>query len=131
LIVLRGDSAFYSRKVITTCRRAQVRFSVTIRVDKKVKRSIEAIPADAWVGIEYPQPVWDDQQQRFVSRAQIVETRYTAFEGTRDEVTARLIVRRIPTSTAAARTADMTPAWLRRRRRVWCDKEADRIGCWA
>ena len=95
-IVVRADSAFYSRKVIGACRRARVRFSVTIRVDKKVRRTIEAIPPDAWVEIEYPQPVWDDEQRRFISRAQIAETRYTAFENTPDEVTARLIVRRIP-----------------------------------
>jgi hypothetical protein len=113
LIVLRGDSAFYSRKVIAACRRAQVRFSITIRVDKKVKRSIEAIPADAWVEIEYPQPVWDDQQQRFVSRAQIAETRYTAFEGTPDEVTARLIVRRIPdlNRTTLHGQGELFPVW--------------------
>jgi hypothetical protein len=95
-IVLRADSAFYSRKVIGACRRAGVRFSVTIRVDKKVRAAIAAIPDQAWVEIEYPQPVWDDDQQRFVSRAQIAGTSYTAFQGTRDEVTARLIVRRIP-----------------------------------
>jgi hypothetical protein len=113
LIVLRGDSAFYSRKVITTCRRSQIQFSITIRVDKKVKRCIEAIPADAWVEIEYPQPVWDEQQQRFVSRAQIAETRYTAFEGTRDEVTARLIVRRIPdlNRTALDGQGELFPVW--------------------
>jgi hypothetical protein len=73
-----------------------VRFSVTIRVDKKVRTTIEAIPADAWVEIEYPQPVWDEAQQRFISRAHIAEIAYTAFENTPDEVTARLIVRRIP-----------------------------------
>jgi len=29
------------------------------------------------VEIEYPQPVWDDEQQRFISRAQIAEITYT------------------------------------------------------
>jgi hypothetical protein len=95
-IVVRADSAFYSRKVITACRRAGVRFSITIRVDKKVRAAIETIPAEAWTEISYPQPVWDDEQQRFISRAQIAEVAYTAFAGTRDEVTARLIARRVP-----------------------------------
>jgi hypothetical protein len=95
-IVVRADSAFYSRKVVTACRRARVRFSITIGVDRKVRRAIEAIPTDAWVEIEYPQPVWDEQQQRFISRAHIAEISYTAFEGSRFEVTARLIVRRVP-----------------------------------
>jgi hypothetical protein len=95
-IVVRADSAFYSRTVITACRRARVRFSITVRVDAKVRRAIAAIGEDAWTEIRYPQPVWDDDQQRFISRAQIAETTYTAFEGTRHEVTARLIVRRVP-----------------------------------
>jgi hypothetical protein len=95
-IMVRADSAFYARKVIAACRRARVRYSVTIRVDAKVRRAIEAISEDAWVEIAYPQPIWDDEQQRWVSRAQIAETGYTAFEDTRDQVTARLIVRRIP-----------------------------------
>jgi len=95
-IVLRGDSAFYSKKVIAACQRAGVRFSVTVRMDKKITRTIETIPQDAWVEIEYTQPVWDEEQQRFVSRAQIAETRYTAFEDTNQAVTPRLIVRRIP-----------------------------------
>jgi hypothetical protein len=72
-IVMRADSAFYSPKVIAAARRGGARFSVTVRVDKKVTRAIEAIPADAWVEIQYPQPVWDEDQQRFVSCAQIAE----------------------------------------------------------
>jgi len=95
-IVVRADSAFYGRKVIAACRRAGVRFSVTVRMDAKLRRAIDAIPADAWVEIEYPHPVWDDEQQRFISRAQIAETTYTGFEDTKDAVTARLIARRIP-----------------------------------
>jgi hypothetical protein len=95
-IVVRADSAFYSRKVIAACRRAQVRFSVTVRMDAKIGKAIDEIPAHAWIEIEYPQPVWDDEQQRFISRAQIAETTYTAFEDTPEAVTARLIARRIP-----------------------------------
>ncbi|WP_345145100.1 transposase, partial [Dactylosporangium darangshiense] len=39
-IVVRADSAFYSRAVIGACRRARVRFSVTVRVDAKVRTAI-------------------------------------------------------------------------------------------
>jgi hypothetical protein len=98
-IVVRADSAFYSRTVIAACRRAQVRFSITVRIEAKIRAAIAAIDEDAWVEIAYPQPVWDDEQQRFISRAQIAETTYTAFEGTRHEVTARLIARRVPDHT--------------------------------
>jgi Transposase DDE domain group 1 len=95
-VVVRADSAFYTKKVIAACRRATVRFSVTIRIDKKVKAAIATIPDGAWVEIKYPQPVWDEEQGRFISRAQIAEIRYTAFAGTRWAVEARLIVRRVP-----------------------------------
>ena len=112
-IVLRADSAFYSRKVIAAARRSGIRFSVTIRVDKKVRRTIEAIPTDAWIEIKYPHPVWDDEQQRFVSRAQIAEIAYTAFANTPAEVTARLIVRRIPdlNKTAVDAQGELFPVW--------------------
>jgi hypothetical protein len=95
-LVVRADSAFYSKKFIAACRRAKARFSVTIPVSKKVRAAIATIGDDAWVEITYPHPVWDEDQQRFISRAQIAETTYTAFAGTRWQVTARLIVRRVP-----------------------------------
>ena len=112
-IVVRADAAFYAKKVIAACRRARVRFSVTIRIDRKVRTTIEAIPEHAWVEIQYPQPIWDDDQQRWVSRAQIAETGYTAFDGTRDAVTARLIVRRVPdlTKTQIDGQGELFPVW--------------------
>jgi hypothetical protein len=94
-LVVRADSAFFSKKFIAACRRGKVRFSVTIPMTEKVKAAIATIPDDAWVEITYPQPVWDDDQQRFISRAHIAQTTYTAFTG-RWQVTARLIVRRVP-----------------------------------
>jgi DDE family transposase len=94
-LIVRTDSAFYGRKLVATCRRAGARFSVTIPLNAKVKATIDTLPDDGWVEITYPQPIWDEDQQRFVSRAQIAETTYTAFTG-RWQVTARLIVRRIP-----------------------------------
>ena len=39
--------------------------------------------------------MWDEDAGRWISDAQIAETIYTAFAGTRYQVTARLIVRRI------------------------------------
>jgi hypothetical protein len=94
-IVVRADSAFYAKTVITTCRRRRVRFSVTTRIDAKIRTACESIAEHEWIDIKYPQAVWDEDQQRWISDAQIAETCYTAFAGTRHEVTARLIVRRI------------------------------------
>jgi hypothetical protein len=111
-LVVRADSAFYSRKFIATCHRADVRFSVTIPLNAKVKAAITTIPDDTWVEISYPHPIWDDDQQRFVSRAQLAETTYTAFSG-RWRVTARLIVRRIPDlrRSVTAEQGVLFPVW--------------------
>jgi hypothetical protein len=95
-IVVRADSAFYAKTVIAACRRHRVRFSVTTRIDAKIRAACDSIPEAAWVHIRYPQAIYDEDTGRWISDAQIAETRYTAFEGTRHQVTARLIVRRIP-----------------------------------
>ena len=78
----RADSAFYSRAFIDACRRANARFSVTVRQDTAVKKAIAAIPADAWT----PIPYWLD------GGADVAETTYT-FAGTKHAVDVRLIVR--------------------------------------
>jgi hypothetical protein len=109
----RHDSAFYQGKFIAACLRGGVRFSVTVRINPKVARTITTIPDDAWVEITYPNPIWEEDQQRFVSRAQIAETTYTAFEDTPHEVTARLIVRRIPdlNKTATGDQGELFTVW--------------------
>jgi hypothetical protein len=94
-IVVRADSAFYARTVITGCRRRKVRFSITCRIDAKIRAACESIGEDRWTCIKYPQAVWDEDAGRWISDAQNAETVYTAFAGTRHQVTARLIVRRI------------------------------------
>ena len=94
-IIVRGDSAFYAGRVITACRRGGARFSVTVKLDKKLRAAIAAIPDDKWVAIRYPQAVWDEDEGRWISDAEIAEISYTAFAGTCHEVTARLIVRRV------------------------------------
>ena len=94
-IVVRADSAFYTKTVITTCRRRKVRFSVTTRIDAKIRAACDSIAESEWIDIQYPQAVYDEDTGRWISDAQIAETTYTAFAGTRHQVTARLIVRRI------------------------------------
>lgn len=94
-IVVRADSAFYAKTVIGVCRRRGVRFSVTTRIDAKIRTACAGIAEDQWVDIKYPQAVWDEDEQRWISDAQIAETTYTAFAGSRHAVTARLIVRRV------------------------------------
>ena len=89
LITVRADSAFYSRAMLTTARKLDVRFSITARQDKRVRAAIDAIPEQAWT----PIPYWSSTPE--VSGADVAETTYTSFAGTKDAVEVRLIVRRV------------------------------------
>ena len=112
-IVVRADSAFYGKAVIGACRRNRVRFSITTRIDDKIRAACQGIPDAQWIDIKYPQAVWDDDEQRWISDAQIAETSYTAFAGTRHAVTARLIVRRVKRldQGQVAGQGELLPAW--------------------
>ena len=97
LVLLRADSGFYGHATVAAARRAGARFSVTARMDPAVTRAIAAIPASAWTPIRYPNAVWDEEEQRWVSDAEVAEIAFTAFTSRRkaDHVTARLVVRRV------------------------------------
>jgi hypothetical protein len=95
-IVVRLDGGFYNAKVIDACRRADVRFSVTCRNDSKIRAAVAAIPDTAWTAIPYWSSHLDpDTGQVVDSHADIAETTYTAFAGSKQPVTARLAVRRV------------------------------------
>jgi hypothetical protein len=96
LLVMRGDSAFYSAKVIAACRRGGACFSVTAKMDPKIKATIAAIDPHAWTAIRYPNAIFDEEAGRWISDAEVAETTYTAFASKKGQaVTARLIVRRV------------------------------------
>ena len=84
-LTMRADSGFYAHAVVETCRKMDVRFSITIRQHRTVRRLIEAIPADAWT----PIPYWID------GGADVAETTYTPFAAEKDATPVRLIVRRV------------------------------------
>jgi hypothetical protein len=84
-ITMRADSGFYSHSVVAMCRRLKVRYSITIRQHRSVRRLIEAIPEEAWA----PIPCWIE------GGADVAETVYTPFRGEKDAVPVRLIVRRV------------------------------------
>jgi hypothetical protein len=97
VIRCRLDSAFYNHKVVAAIMHAKAQFSITARMDRAVQKAIAAIPENAWVHIKYPKAIYDDEQQRWISDAQVAETTYTAFtsKARKHQVTARLIVRRV------------------------------------
>ncbi|MGP3920950.1 IS1380 family transposase [Nonomuraea sp. 10N515B] len=93
-LILRGDSAFYSAEVVAACRAQDTRFSITAKLDPKVKAAIAAIDPGAWTPIKYPRAVFDEQAGGWVSDAEVAKTSYTAFTSKKGKrVTARLIVR--------------------------------------
>jgi hypothetical protein len=95
-IVFRIDSAYYSAAVLGAIRAAGACFSVTVRMDPKIRAAIAAIGEDAWTPITYPRAVWDEDQQRLISDAEVAEVPYTAFASRKGKaITARLIVRRV------------------------------------
>ena len=113
-LVARADSAFYSAAFTGAVRRAGAFFSVTVRMDPKVKAAIAAIPETAWTPIRYPRAVWDDQLHRWVSDAEVAETAYTAFTSKKGQaITARLIVRRVKdlNRKTAEGQGELFPAW--------------------
>jgi hypothetical protein len=97
LLILRADSAFYSYDVIAAARRAMVRFSITARRNPAVTAAITGISEGDWTPITYPNAVWDHDEQRLISDAEIAEINYTAFTSRRkaDHIEGRLIVRRV------------------------------------
>ena len=96
LLVVRGDSAFYSAKTVHACLRQDAFFSFTTTMDPAIKAAVAAIDDDAWSGIKYPQAVFDEQAGGWVSNAEVAEVEYTAFASSKKTaVTARLIVRRV------------------------------------
>jgi hypothetical protein len=53
-LTMRMDSGFWSAKTIKTLRRHQVRYWITVRQTKPVRRAIAAIGETAWIDIAYP-----------------------------------------------------------------------------
>jgi len=87
---VRADSAFYSKTVIATAAKFDVRFSVTARQDKRIRAAIEAIEESAW----QPIPYWLSTPE--VSGADVAETAFTCFASDKRHARqVRLVVRRV------------------------------------
>jgi Transposase DDE domain group 1 len=97
LVTVRADSAYYTSDVIAAARRGGARFSVTARMNHTVVKAISEIEESTWVPIHYPNAIWDEAEQRFISDAQVAEVPFTAFTSRRqsEHITGRLIVRRV------------------------------------
>jgi hypothetical protein len=100
--------------VLGAIRSGDACFSVTVPLDRKVRAAIASIPEPAWTPITYPRAVWDEDQGRLISDAQVAEVLYTAFTSKKSQaITARLIVRRVRDLSpgAAAGQDELFTAW--------------------
>ncbi|GAB6985005.1 IS1380-like element IS1677 family transposase [Nocardioides pyridinolyticus] len=97
-VLVRMDSAFYGRGPVHAAINGGAAVSVTVRMDKAVKRAIATIPDHAWTTIEYPDAIFDETTGRWISRAEVAEIGFTAFAAQKksEQVPGRLVVRRIP-----------------------------------
>jgi hypothetical protein len=84
-LTMRADSGFYTHAVVAAARTHEVRFSITVRQHKGLRRLIETIPEQDWT----PIPYW------IGGGADVAETIYTPFADHEDAVPVRLIVRRV------------------------------------
>jgi Transposase DDE domain group 1 len=109
-VLVRMDSAFYSHALVSAATRAGAHVSVTVRMDPAVKRAIAGIGDDAWTTIKYPDAVFDQATGQWISKAQVAEVPFTAFTSRRqaDQVTGRLVVRRIPDLNPKAKDGQAT-----------------------
>jgi hypothetical protein len=81
-LTLRADAGFYIGKVAEACRTADVRYSITVKMNPAIRKAIDTITADDWVAIPY-----------FLDGADVAETTYRPFAKKAPVV--RLIVRRV------------------------------------
>jgi Transposase DDE domain group 1 len=115
--LLRADSKFYTADVVAACRRAGAHFSITTGMNPSIKRGILSIPNEAWRRISYPNAVEDPDTGELFSDAEVAEIpAYTAFTGRNkaDQVTARLIVRRVrdlAKPAVAGQQGELFPVW--------------------
>ncbi len=96
-ILARADSASYGHAFVATALRHQAWFSVTARMTPTVTAAITSIDAEAWQAIDYPNAVFDEAEQRWISDAEVAEVPFVAFTGRRkaEHVSCRLVVRRV------------------------------------
>jgi Transposase DDE domain group 1 len=94
-IMLRGDSALGTKKVIGACCEEGVEFSLSVSRNRRISAAIAAIDESAYTPVHYPGAVTDPDTGALISDAEVAETPYTLRLGSGRSLTARLIVRRV------------------------------------
>lgn len=97
-VLCRFDSAYYGHASVAAALAGGADVSVTVRMDKAVKRAIAGIDDATWQAIEYTDAVFDEENNTWISKAEVAEVPFTAFSSRKkaERITGRLVVRRIP-----------------------------------
>lgn len=95
VIMVRGDSAFGSKKVIAACVAEDVQFSLSVARNRAITAALDAIAESAYTPVAYPGAVTDPDTGALISDAQVAETPYTLRLGRGSKLTVRLVVRRV------------------------------------
>jgi Transposase DDE domain group 1 len=113
-VLVRGDSAYGNTSVARAARAAGARFSLSLQRNPAVDRAIASIPETAWTAVDYPGAVLDPDTGELISDAEVAETEYTVRSGSKDELTARLVVRRVRDRARTGLdevTGELFPVW--------------------
>ena len=94
-IMLRGDSAFGTKKVIAICCADGAEFSLSVSRNKRITAALEGIDEAAYTPVHYPGAIEDPDTGALISDAQVAETPYTLRLGRGRTLTVRLVVRRV------------------------------------
>ena len=112
-VLVRADSAYCSSAILQAVSKAGARFSVGMPLNSRVRAAIASIDEAGWTRIEYPWAIPDPDTGELISAAEIAEIPFTAFasKAKARQVTARLIVRRIPERNATKLQDPLFPAY--------------------
>ena len=94
-IMVRGDSAFGTKKVIATCCAEHVEFSLSVTRNRAITNAIETIDEDAYTPVHYPGAVEHPDTGQLISDAEVAETPYPLRLGRHRTLIVRLVVRRV------------------------------------
>jgi hypothetical protein len=93
--LVRGDTAFGTKKVIGACVAEDAEFSLSVARNRRINAAIAAIDESAYTPVDYPGAAQDPDTGVLISDAQVAETGYTLKCGRGKKITARLVVRRV------------------------------------
>jgi len=96
-VMVRAYSGYYRQDLIAAAAAAKAWFSVTVRMNPSVRTAMTSIPDSSWTTIRYPNAIWEPEDQRWISEAEVAETTFTAFisHPKKRQIPCRLVVRRV------------------------------------